>query len=91
LPPNHEHDTDLNGQADEFEWAPCRFSDLGWRYQKKGTYNSYLNHPNKKNVVGFMNTVQDNGSSFGKYYAESQRSKSYLMQSEIKSRSDLES
>jgi hypothetical protein len=22
----------------QFEWTPCRFNPLGWKYQEKGTY-----------------------------------------------------
>ena len=46
------------GQAHEpenttqFEWTPCRFNQLGWKYQEKGTYQQYLNHPFKVNTTG---------------------------------------
>ena len=36
----------------EYEWTPCRFNPLGWKYQPQGMQSKYLNHPNKKNVVG---------------------------------------
>ncbi|CDW75437.1 UNKNOWN [Stylonychia lemnae] len=43
-----------NDESFEYEWTPCRFNPSGWRYQPKGSHNQFLNHPNKKNVVGYM-------------------------------------
>lgn len=40
------------GMAEQFEWTPCRFNTLGWKYQKQGTFQSFLNHSNKVNAVG---------------------------------------
>jgi hypothetical protein len=33
--------------------SPCRFAENGWKYLKKDQNNSYLNHPNKVNSIGY--------------------------------------
>ena len=46
------------GQAHEpenttqFEWTPCRYNVLGWKYQEKGKFQKHLNQPYKINVTG---------------------------------------
>ena len=40
-------------KADDYEWVPCRYSVLGWKQQAKGTVQSHLNHPNKRNAMGY--------------------------------------
>jgi hypothetical protein len=47
--------------ATNLEWVPCRYSPLGWKYQVKGSTNKHLNHPNKKNVVGFSSANDEEG------------------------------
>jgi hypothetical protein len=47
--------------ATNLEWVPCRYSHLGWKYQVKGSTNKHLNHPNKKNVVGFSSANDEEG------------------------------
>jgi hypothetical protein len=34
------------------EWTPARFNTLGWKYQKPGHTDKYLNHFNKINDSG---------------------------------------
>lgn len=34
------------------EWTPCRWSSIGWKYQKKGTLNKFLNSSFKINAMG---------------------------------------
>ncbi len=36
----------------QYEWAPCRFNEQGWKYQEKSTVNKFLNHPFKVNSIG---------------------------------------
>lgn len=36
----------------QFEWTPCRFNPLGWKYQEKGKYQKHLNQPFKINTTG---------------------------------------
>lgn len=37
----------------DYEWTPCRFSSVGWKYQPSGTKNRFLMHPNKRNNIGY--------------------------------------
>lgn len=45
------HSTNTGGS--DYEWTPCRFSSIGWKYQPSGTKNRYLMHPNKRNIIGY--------------------------------------
>jgi hypothetical protein len=47
---------DQEGTQPEYlsEWAPDRFSRVGWKYQPQGAKNKFLNHPNKGNAHGFL-------------------------------------
>lgn len=46
------HDPTIENTAHKFDWTPCRYSTLGWKYQERGSYQKHLNHPNKLNNVG---------------------------------------
>lgn len=43
-----EMENDINNQ----DWTPCRWSSIGWKYQKKGTFNKFLNPTFKINATG---------------------------------------
>eukprot|EP00347_Sterkiella_histriomuscorum_P002013 403369808 len=43
----------------EYEWTPCRYNNLGWKYIAKGATQNHLNHPNKRNSIGYTNSVGD--------------------------------
>ena len=51
-------DNSPEGMAHQFEWVPCRWNTLGWKYQEKGTFQTFLNHSNKVNSVGGIGTNQ---------------------------------
>lgn len=46
------HDPTIESTAHKFDWTPCRYSTLGWKYQERGSYQKHLNHSNKLNNVG---------------------------------------
>ena len=40
-----------------YEWTPDRFNPHGWKYQKEGLTNVYLNQTNKINSIGGFGPV----------------------------------
>ena len=42
-----------------FDWTPCRFNTLGWKYQERGSYQKHLNQSYKINSVGGYGPNQD--------------------------------
>ena len=51
----HQNKNDIDGANDtaqQFDWTPCRYNVLGWKYQERGTFQKHLNQPFKINTVG---------------------------------------
>ena len=57
--------------TDEYTLTPCRFAPSGWKYVKKrgsvaegggatgvNSYQAFLNHPNKRNSIGYYSSHQ---------------------------------
>lgn len=59
---------------DLHEWTPCRWSDIGWKYQKKGTFNQFLNSTFKINAVGGRGPTQTEDQLRNSYFPPAQRS-----------------
>ena len=58
-----EHSSHKYNQCD-YILTPCRFAPSGWKYVRK-TQNpqTFLNHPNKRNSVGYYSQVPATGAS----------------------------
>ena len=58
-----EHSSHKYNQ-DDYILTPCRFAPSGWKYVRK-TQNpqTFLNHPNKRNSVGYYSQVPTGGGA----------------------------